>query len=277
ARQVSAEYDTSGRFLTKAIDVEGLATTFTYNINNGTLATEKNPFNQTTTYTYDAWFRLIKVTDYLGKNVTTSYTESSGNNYTVLVSGDDGSGKSSEYDRLKRLIKVREKDVLGQWVEKRYEYDATDRPIRESETFIGSPTQWNQTEYDLYGRVKKQTLYTGKIISLTYSGLSVTVNDGVKSVTTTKDAMGNVTRVQDPGGTIDYTYFGNGNMKTAIYSGTTLSMEQDGWGRKTKLTDPSAGIYTYEYNGFGEVTKETTPKGYTVYTYTTTGKLRSKV
>ncbi|NJN35972.1 MAG: RHS repeat protein [Nitrospiraceae bacterium] len=73
--------------------------------------------------------------------------------------------------------------------------------------------------------------------------------------------MGQITSLQDPGGTVTYAYFGNGNMKTANYGGSVQTLEQDGWGRKTKLTDPSAGIYTYEYNGYGEVTKETTPQG----------------
>src|SRR5690606_14093251 len=56
----------------------------------------------------------------------------------------------------------------------------------------------------------------------------------------------------------------------------TIRIEQDGWGRKTKLTDPSAGVYTYSYNGFGEIKTETTPKGSTTYSYDAAGKLLSK-
>lgn len=275
-REMNFEYDTSGRFLTKATDVQGMATVYTYNPSSGMLNSEKNPYNQTTSYFYDGWNRLVKATDYLGKNVLSTFTEAS-YSYTVTVAADDGSSKISVFDPLKRMILIKEKDVLGQWVQKSYEYDKFDRPYKESEPYIGTaPSQWNISEFDFYGRLKKHTSFTGKITNLTYSDLAVTVNDGTKAVTTTKDAMGNVISVTDPGGTINYTYYGNGAMKSADYSGVVISIEQDGWGRKTKLTDPSAGIYTYEYNGFGELTKETTPKGSTVYTYTSVGELQQK-
>ena len=163
---------------------------------------------------------------------------------------------------------------MGQWVTTKYLYDKFDRISSQSEPYTGYyTTQWNTTEYDFYGRPIKLTEYTGKTTNITYSGLTTTVNDGTKTVITTKDAMGNVISVTDPGGTINYTYFGNGNLKTANSSGVVVSVEQDGWGRKTKLTDPSAGIFTYVYNGYGELTNETTPKGATNYTYSGVGNL----
>ncbi|MDZ4147697.1 MAG: RHS repeat-associated core domain-containing protein [Flavobacteriaceae bacterium] len=278
SREVNFEYDSSGRFLTKSIDVEGLATTYLYNTATGMLTREANPFGQQTNYTYDAWDRPVTATDYLGKSVTTSYVEDVGSYYTVTTTGDDGSSRSALYDPLKRLVRTTEKDALGQFVSKSYEYDALGKQTRESEPFFGSAaTQWNTTEYDLYDRVSRVTAFNGKVTNLSYTGFSATVNDGTKSVTTTKNAFDKVVMLQDPGGTVNYTYYGNGNLKTADYGGVAVSVEQDGWGRKTKLTDPSAGIYTYEYNGFGETTKETTPKGQTVYAYDSKGKLLSKV
>jgi len=276
AREVNFEYDNSGRYLTKSIDVEGLETIYQYNINEGTLKKEINPFGQETQYLYDAWNRLTTITDYLGKNAITSYVETN-NNYTVTVSADDGSSKIEIYDPLKRLTTVKEKDVLGQWISKSYQYDKFDRISEESEPYTGSgASQWNTTQYDFYGRPTTVTSYTGKVTNLSYNNLSVTIDDGTKTVTTTKNAMGNVLSVTDPGGTINYTYYGNGTMKTVNYDGVIISTEQDGWGRKTKTTDPSAGVYTYEYNGFGEITKETTPKGVTDYTYSPIGKLVQK-
>ncbi len=276
-RIIQFEYDSSGRFLTKQTNVEGLETLYQHNTNTGTLSKVTNPFGQETNYQYDSWNRLMKVTDYLGNDVTTSYVESSNNFYTVTNTGDDGSGAITVYDALKRVTTVKQKDVLGQWISTSYLYDKFDRIWKESEPYTGSSaTQWNEIEYDFYGRPIKLTEYTGKVTNITYSGLTVTVNDGTKTVTTTKDAMGNVTSVTDPGGTINYTYFGNGNLKTSNYNGVVVSTEQDGWGRKTKLTDPSAGIFTYAYNGFGEITNETTPKGATTYTYSSIGKLLQK-
>ena len=118
-RQVSFTFDSSGRFLTRATDVEGLATNYAYNIVTGTLASETNPYGLITKYLYDAWNRPIKVTDYLTKNLTTSYVEGTGNEYTVTSTGDDGSGSINVYDKLKRLTLTKQKDVLGQWVSKK--------------------------------------------------------------------------------------------------------------------------------------------------------------
>ncbi len=49
----------NGRFLTKIIDIEDLETTYTYDANKGTLLTETNPYNLTTTHTYDAWGKKL--------------------------------------------------------------------------------------------------------------------------------------------------------------------------------------------------------------------------
>ena len=49
-------------------------------------------------------------------------------------------------------------------------------------------------------------------------------------------------------------------MKTANYGSHVVRTEIDGWGRKRKLVDPSAGTYTYRYNSLGELLEETTPK-----------------
>lgn len=274
-RSVSYEYDSSGRFLIKETDIEGLETNYLYNPNSGTISKKTDPFGFETYYDYDSWYRLTKITDYLGNAIHTSYDISS-NITTISTIADDGSSKISIYDALGRLVHVKEKDVLGQWVEKKYQYDALDRLIRESEPFIGSASQWNEKEYDRYGRIIRLTSYTGKTRTISYNGLIKTVNDGIKTEIITKDAWGNIIKKEDPGGTINYTYFGNGNLKSADYEGVLMTIEQDGWGRKTRLTDPSAGTYTYEYNGFGELTKETTPKGETIYNYSSTGRLLSK-
>jgi RHS repeat-associated protein len=277
AREIEFQYDTTGRFLIKSIDAEDLETNYQYNVNTGTISKETNPFGQETNYTYDSWNRPLKVIDYLGNDVTKTYVESN-NSYTITSTGNDGGGAIQIYDPLKRLTTSKGKDVLGQWVSTSYEYDKFDRPWKTSEPYTGSgASQWNEIEYDLYDRPTKLTEFTGKVTNISYSGLTTTVNDGTKTVITTKNAMGNVVSVTDPGGTINYTYFGNGNLKTANYGGVVVSMEQDGWGRKTKLTDPSAGIYTYTYNGFGELLSETNPKGSTNYTYSPVGKLIQKV
>ncbi len=276
SRTTQMEYDASGRFMTKSIDVEGLATTRTYNTSNGNVTTETNPYGQTSTYNYDAWGRLAQTTDYLNVNAYRTYTKVNSNILTTEWD-DEGNRKETLVNAMGQTIESKTRDVLGQMVGQFSEYDPYDRVKRQSEPGIsGAYSQWNETIYDEYSRVKQAISFTGKVTTMTYNGLSVTANDGTKSVTTTKDALDNVISTQDPGGTINNTYYANGNLKLADYQGSVQSIEQDGWGRKIKLTDPSAGIYTYEYNDLGETTKETTPKGNTVYTYDAVGKLQTK-
>ena len=276
SREITFEYDSSGRFLSKAVDVEGLENTYQFNTSRGILISETNPIGQLTSFEYDAWDRLVKATDYLGNEITTSYVESS-NTYTVTDASDDGSSVITTYDPLRRVTKVSEKNTFGDWVNRSFEYDKFGRVSRESEPYTGSgPTQWNEVSYDFYGRPVQQTLYTGRVINISYSGLVTTVDDGVKTVSSTRNGLGHTVSVNDPGGSINYTYFGNGALKTANYNGVVVTNEQDGWGQKTKTIDPSAGTYEYAYNGFGELVSETTPKGSTDYVYSPIGKLLQK-
>ena len=276
-RETIYEYDPSGRFLTKSIDIEGLATTYSYNTANGVLNSETNPYGLTTSYLYDAWFKKTKTTDYLGKNNTYTYTRNT-EKTKITTTGDDGSFNEELYDDLGRKITVSAKDLNGNISSVSYLYDIYDRNFKVSEPYTGSSaTQWNETQYDAYGRPTQNISFTGKTTSISYSGLTTTINDGTKTKSVTKNALGNTVSLTDtPGGTITYTYFANGNLKSSNYNGEVTTIEQNGWGRKIKLTDPSAGEYNYTYNDVGQVLTETTPNGTTTYTLNTLGKLTQK-
>ncbi len=278
-RTVSFSYDATKRFVTGSTDAEGLTSTAVYNAVTGKLLSQTNPFSQTVSFAYDAWGRLTGTTDIYGKQTTTTYTKNSSNfNYTIANTAQNGAATEQEFDPLKRLIRESYKNALGVWVNVRTEYDAMGRIWRKSEPFTGTaPSQWTTTSYDVYSRPLSVTLPSGKVTSMSYSGLSVTVNDGTKTTTTTKNAIGLVTAQQDPGGSISYTYFSNGAMKTADYGGSVQTIEQNGWGQRTKLTDPSAGEYNYQYNAWGELTKEISPKGSTEYQYDAKGKVTQKI
>jgi RHS repeat-associated protein len=277
SRTTSMEYDPSGLFLEKVTDLEGQESTYNYDTISNTLTNIIDPYGFMTSFEYDDWYRPNKQTDYLGNETNMSYSESSNHFYSVNTISDDGANATSIYDPLKRITESKSKNINGDFIKSIIEYDKFDRPYKVSQPLDAnanaSSAQWNETEYDFYGRPTKQTLYTGRVINISYSGLTTTVDDGVKIVSSTVNALGNVVSVTDPGGTINYTYFGNGNLKSSNYNGVIVQIEQDGWGRKTKLTDPSAGVYEYEYNGFSEVTKEITPKGETDYQYDNYGKL----
>ncbi|WP_083195907.1 FG-GAP-like repeat-containing protein [Flavobacterium piscis] len=271
------EYDSSGRFLTKSTDIEGLSTIYDYNSSNGSLNFQINPSGLKTSYLYDSWLKKIKTTDYLGKTNNYTYSNSSGKTI-ITTTGDDGSASEETFDDLGRKIKTGVKNINDVFSYVSYNYDFDNRNNQISEPYFGSaPTQWNTTYYDTYGRPYSNISYTGTSSNITYSGLTTSVSENGKTKTIIKNALGNVISLtESPGGNITYTYFADGNLKSSNFDGVITLIEQDGWGRKTKLTDPSAGIYTYEYNTFGEITKETTPNGTTTFTLDNVGKISQK-
>ena len=269
-------YDPTHRFIATHTDFEGLKTSFVYD-ERGNLHKETNPWGQSTSYQYDIWNRPIKVTDYLGKSLRTTYG-ANGSKYNIRSDSDDDSYTSETYNALGWLLESEASTALGATAV-RYEYDALGRAIGKSEPFAagGSPQGWTHTEYDRYGRPVQVTTPHGKTIRTSYDGLKTTVDDGTKQITTTQNAIGKTISQQDTGGTIKYTYFGNGALKTANYEGVEQKITQDGWGRKTSLTDPAAGRYTYQYDAWGNLTEETTPKGKTTLTYEpNSDRLKSK-
>ncbi|WP_454990342.1 polymorphic toxin type 23 domain-containing protein [Capnocytophaga sputigena] len=259
-------YDPTHRFIATHTDFEGLKTSFVYD-ERGNLSKETTPWGQSTSYQYDIWNRPIKVTDYLDKSLHTTY-EANGSKYNIRSDSDDDSYTSETYNALGWLLESEASTALGATAV-RYEYDALGRTIGKSEPFAagGSPQGWTRTEYDRYGRPVQVTTAHGKTIRTSYDGLKTTVDDGSKQITTTQNAIGKTISQSDPGGTIKYTYFGNGTLKTANYEGVEQKITQDGWGRKTSLTDPAAGVYRYTYDSWGRLTEETTPKGKTTLTY----------
>ncbi|MDO5979397.1 RHS repeat-associated core domain-containing protein [Flavivirga spongiicola] len=271
------KYSIDGRFMTEAEDIEGLKTTYVYNSTNGHLVSKTNPFGQTTAYQFDSWNRLIEEEDYIGNAITIGYLGGSTGNLKRTTTNSLGGEEEIYVNRWGWETKTRVRNVNNEWVDLDYEYDIQGRITRQSDPFTGGIRLWTSYYYDEYGRELSRTLPTGRTINLTYNGLTGTADDGVKTVTTTKDALGNIVQVQDPGGTVNYTYYANGANKTTDYGGHVITMNIDGWGRKTQMNDPSAGIYTYEYNIFGELTKETTPdNGETNMVYDDYGKTISK-
>ncbi len=285
-----------GRFLTKSTDVDGLFIEYTYNSSTGLLSSKTSPFNTITdpiysNYFYDSWGKVTSVKNYLGSTLTNdlSYTYSNNlsslNNYSISMAGNDGSESKTFYDPLDRPYISGYKNISGNWSYYQIEYDNLGRKIKVSEPYFSTaspPTAtgsvlWNQTSYDSYGRINQTIDAAQKTTTVNYTGLTTSVNDSYKTKTTTRNATGTIASVTDPGGTITYEYYANDNLKSSSLGVNQVTITQNGWGRKITLSDPAAGVYSYDYNLLGEVTKETTPKGTTNYTIDNlTGKLTQK-
>ena len=85
-RTTSYQYDTSGRFLIRQTDVEGLQTQYSYDPATGGLLSQTDPYGRETTYTYDVWGKQTGTTDYLGNTSSTAYTKA-GNTWSVRQTG----------------------------------------------------------------------------------------------------------------------------------------------------------------------------------------------
>lgn len=300
-RVFSFQYDsTTHRFLTKRTDIQGLVTDYSYDLSTGLLSTESPPFTVgyplTTTYTYDTWGKKISTKNYLNKVETYSYAHTTdGVGLIVTTNGPTGEDSSNLIilDDLGRKIHEGTKTIDGNWSYTSTYYDINDQPILVSQPYfagvdgLGTFDVWNEMQFDVYGRLIQSTSLStndvvGKQTSYSYSGLSATENDGQKVKVTIKNPYGKVISVTEtPTGisptTINYEYFANGNLKKTSTSGVDTTIQQDGWGRKITLNDPSAGIYKYTYNNFGEIkTEEVVAKGITTYTLDIYGKITAE-
>ena len=135
-REQSYTYSEDGRFLTSSTDVAGLTTTFDY-YDIGTLKSETDPYSNTTSYTYDAWQRPSTVTDYLG-NVDSISHSWWGNNVISKTTGADGSQSKEITDVWGRAIVKGSLGINKQWRWVEIEYDITGKVVKQSEPFFFS-------------------------------------------------------------------------------------------------------------------------------------------
>lgn len=276
-RTTEFTYDNSKRYVKTTKDFQGLiATNNTYHPLYGIVTSTTNPFGQTNTIEVDSWGKITKTTNYLGKSGYSTYSKN-GNQYVVNNTSDDGGASTSITDATGLVVKKGQKNIDNTWSHVSSEYDYLGRKIKESEPYNYSPQLWNTSQFDDYGRLVSETKSTGLVTSLIYSGLTVTGTDVTKTTSSVKNANGHLVSSSDNGGTINFSYYPDGSLKTSNYEGTIISTEYNEWGKKTKLTDPSAGTYTYAYLPTGETTSETTPKGTTTYNFDlSTGQLNGK-
>ena len=298
---VQDKYDTSGRFVIKKTDNLGLETNYTYN-NWGQVLTQTDTFGNTITNFYDYWGKLLSSSNNLNGTTTYGYDKFSTGNPVLGIMGVSGTQVTENLPDGD--VNVVFTNTLGQkyktitkssnqnsYVAKELAFDAIGRQVGESEPYLttnisGDNTSvnsstWNTITYDdsvFPPKVTAQMFNNGKKMETTVSGNTVTVkevNGYGRTTSKTSDPLGNVSSSTDAGGTISFTYNAIGQNLTATYEGNVVRTSYDVWGRKSLFTDPANGTYTYEYTGFGDIKKETSPKGKKQYTYKPNGLLET--
>lgn len=300
---------------------EVLGNTYTYDAIGRNLLTKTNALGQTTTYAeYDKWGQAHRITDHKGRTTTivtdawgkpVSTTSPDGTTTTTTTAwGGKGlytiaktiTGKPKtivHYDALEREVRKGNMRFDGKWQFVDNAYDYKGRLAKTSLPFKGdAPTLWTTYEYDNYDRPIKQTEASGKTATWSYAGLSVTeTKEGIASTKTT-DAIGELIKVEDPGGTITYTLRPDGQPSAITAPGNVVTtFEYDGFGRRTAIVDPSAGRRSFSesynadgirtvvetnadgrsitstYDKFGRATGIRRPEFNTAYTYNADGLL----
>ncbi|MFC2263693.1 MAG: RHS repeat-associated core domain-containing protein, partial [Prevotella conceptionensis] len=272
---------------------EPLGNTYTYDAIGRNLLTKTNALGQTTTYAeYDKWGQAHRITDHKGRTTTivtdawgkpvsttspdgittTTTTAWGGKGLYTIAKTITGKPKTIvHYDALEREVRKGNMRFDGKWQFVDNAYDYKGRLAKTSLPFKGdAPALWTTYEYDNYDRPIKQTEASGKTTTWSYAGLSVTeTKEGIASTKTT-DAIGELIKVEDPGGTITYTLRPDGQPSAITAPGNVVtSFEYDGFGRRTAIADPSAGkqTFTEKYDNSGICTSiATDARGKTVTT-----------
>jgi RHS repeat-associated protein len=266
SRQTLLEYDGYGRFVTKSTNPLGHETALTYDNKTGNLLTQTDANDLMTRYDYDGFGRLEEITRPDGN--TTAITREwavSGNQLYYAKEVTGGQPEKRVYlDVLGRTLKTGVAGFDGALVYIENQYDSNGRLWKTSEPHTGTASHYTVLNYLDDGRIDKITRPNGVIEDYIYTPNStetkISSSNGMWKNTQT-DGSGALIMAEDAGGRIDYTYYAHGGVKNISYSGNSISMTYDAYGRQETLSDPDAGTINYTYNAFGELTNQTDARG----------------
>ncbi len=282
-RVTQSLYDSKGRFITATVNALGDTTRTIHDPLLCVPVMTVGANNDTTLYAYDGMGNQLRRCTAIDTVSTAMMfdpaTHVSPDNRGMHYVFDRHTGEPPSVkccDTFGRTLWTATRDMAGDWVYTRTEYDNLGRVVRTSEPFRqGQPILWNENEYDAMDRVIRQTDPSAGSYTMAYSGLTTVTTDPLgRSTTKTMDMEGNLVRSEDAlGGTVEYEYDMDGHCTTVAGPRTTIVTEYDKMGRRTRLIDPDMGETTCAYNGFGELVSQTSGGHSTYYTYDPLGRL----
>lgn len=269
------DYDSAKReFYVKAINAVGRVSEAWYNADgqvirqdvNGKMSsslsidgrtnTTKNQRGISTSYEYDEWDNLLKVTNPDGSTITNRYDPA----YSNLLETTNEIG-----------------------VNTKYEYDAKGNLIRMTEALAKPEQRVTEYTYDTYGgqlveKRRADSVTLESIITYTYDnyGNVATKTDAESNQTEySYDALGNIKLRKDARGkTFATTYDAAGRKLTETNPlGNTISYVYDKVGNRIRQTDPRNNVTSFNYNVRNQLIKQTDAlSGITQYEYDAEGK-----
>ena len=239
------EYNSQGQ-VTKITNPAGGVTNYTYA--GGTLASSKDSDTGVTTYGYDAYNRLNRIT-----HPDSTFSQIAYNANDQVTSVTDERGKTTTY-----------------------EYDANDNLIKVTDP-AGSETQYG---YDLMDRVVQVTDRLGKNTDMTYDNMghlaSITNPNGI-ATSFSYDLRGWLNQITHGGQTWHSAYDDEGVVSSRTTPlGYTTTYQTDKLGYTTGITDPLNMTNTFTRDVMSRITKIADPLSReTRYGYDSRGLLSS--
>ena len=276
-------------------NAKGHTVSSTYGLRFGNTLTSTNPHGQTMTSQVDSFGRVVTGTDTVG-SVASSYFMDCSMAITIscpvdailatasLVtnpadSGAYGSPLSIQYmDKFGQAIHAETFAFNGKSTKITSEYDALGRTTRTSNPYVTVPEYWSETSnYDVLNRAGEVSMPDGGSARFRYAidgafyKTTKTMNivggnsNGSRIHLSYESRLGEVDHIVDPLNIpIHYTYDLWGNLETTMVDNdadTTITLDYNNANLRTYIDDPDAGIIDFEYNGFGELEKQTWQKG----------------
>ena len=268
------------KLLASTTDALGNTVSYTYDSYNNPATRTDN--TGTTTYTYDAFGRVVSEQLPQGTLNTTTYSWNSINNevhYSITKSSNASPTTVSVFNARNQEIRTSQQLYNSSYVHSDKEYDTYGRLSRESQPFTtSSAAAWNTYSYDVHDRVVEFAEALNKTITYSYSGNTVSENNGQNTTVKTYDTMGRLTQVTDNAGTTSYTLHANGSPLSINVQGKTVTFTYDTYGRRTSMSDPSHGTTSYVYDSDGNTSQVTDANSNTTQmTYDQYGRMTTKV
>ncbi len=270
---LTIEYDTTslkGCYPTKATDNFNVLWEKDYYLSTGQIKQSKNTNSDSTMYYYDTYDRLAKIKRPLESDTSLIRTFNRSSKAvidSIKMSSTVYNVTTKFYDGFNRLIRTRMIDDDVDSVVTQTEYDFENKIKRSTRAYTSiSDTAWTEYTYDAMDRIVRVDYPDGTSDSTFYDAdSSSTASKSTKKIDTIDRVFTSIYNNRDELVKVKSDTLGQDSV---LYEYTDFS-------RLSKLTDPRGLNTIYEYDNYGNITKDSTgDEGVRLFYYNSRNKLR---
>jgi len=273
-------YDAEHRHVASETDELGRVTRYADYNRFGQPGHIVNHHGDTTSVSYDRWGNVTGTVTPDGNRSWKRIEWGGTGTYAVTETSDTKPTVVTHYDSFGRKVRTMTRCFDGKWRCVDYEYDTkgqlcrTSLPYRLAQQNDAAPARlWTEYTYDDYGRKTRKRNADGSESSWSHSGATVIECSKGLTFRRTYDAAGNLVRIVDNGGTIEYTLRNDGQPHGVVTGGIATLFSYDAYGSPSRLVEGGKSA-SFTYNG--SVTHIVTADGTLLaeYSYDPWGRLR---